>query len=70
MHAGEMKKGRVPACTRRQNPRRHRRNGQVGGETGRKMHAGEMKKGRVPACTRREIARRHRRNGQGGGEME
>ena len=35
-----------PACTRRQNPCRHSRNGQAGGEMGRKMHAGEMKKGR------------------------
>ena len=35
-----------PACTRREIARRHRRDAQAGGETGRKMHAGEARKGR------------------------
>ena len=34
------------ACKRRQIARRHRRNVQGGGETGRKMHAGEARTGR------------------------
>ena len=34
------------ACKRRQIARRHRRDVQAGGETGRKMHAGEARTGR------------------------
>ncbi|MFR5071196.1 MAG: hypothetical protein ACLTDS_03085 [Bianqueaceae bacterium] len=44
MHAGDGSERRRPACTRRQNPRRQRGDGQSGVTAERKMHAGDGRK--------------------------